>query len=139
MATSTDLPAGNIVHGLKNFSHNPDLSEIDITLEMQNGAKLTLRMNQNALQKAASGLTETALFLQSRRSTTTGHIAILALEMKEASVAAAAGGGCIMLRLKGTNGIEYHFSLPVAVAANLRPELRQAVQSAEKQTKATRQ
>jgi hypothetical protein len=139
MATSNDLPPGNVLMGLKSFGHSPDFSEADIQFQMQGNNSLTLRMSQEVLRNTASGLTETLLFLQSHARTTTGHIAVLSLEMVEASVVAAAGGGKILLRLKGTNGIEYYFSLPVALAAQLRPELRQAVQSAEAQTQATRQ
>jgi hypothetical protein len=139
MAIDTDLPPGNIVRGLKSFGHSPDLSEIDFRFEMQNGAGLTLRMDQNVLATTASSLTETAAYLQSRIPTTTGHHAIVALEMTEASAVAPAGGGTVMLRLKGINGIEYNFAVPVEVAGKLRPQLREAVQSAERQTKQTRQ
>jgi len=98
---------------------------------MQIGVGLTLRMDQNVLQKTTSGLTETLLFLQSRRPTRTGHTAILSLEMTAASIVSAAGGGRVLLRLKGTNGIEYNFALPVAIAADLQPQLQQAIVSAE--------
>lgn len=92
MATSSDLPPGNVLVGLQSFGASPDFSEADIKFQMQGNNSLTLRMNQDVLRNTASGLTETLLFLQSRARTTTGHIAVLALEMTEASVSAAAAG-----------------------------------------------
>lgn len=139
MAKSTDLPPGNVVIGIGNVGFSPDFSEADVQFKCQGNEGITLRMNQNVLRNVASASTETLLYLQSRARTTTGHIAVLVLEMNEASVSAAAGGGKVLIRLKGANGIDYNFSIPVALAAELRPQLRQAVQSAEQQANATRQ
>jgi hypothetical protein len=139
MVNSFDLPPGNVICGLKKFSPSPDFSEADITFQMQGGAGLTVRMRKDVLNNTASALAETALFLETRTRTATGHTAVLALEMAEASVSAAAGGGKVLIRLKGANGIDYNFSIPAALAAELRPQLRQATQSAEQQAKETRQ
>ena len=139
MATSTDLPPGNVVTKLVKFGHSPDFSEGDFTFQMGAGnSTLTLRMSKDVLRNTASGLTEASLFLQTRARTTPGHTAVLLLEMTEASAVAAAIGGKVVIRLKGVNGIDYNFSVAHSVAAQLQSELSQAVKAAQ-ETNQTRQ
>ena len=139
MAQSTDLPPGNVVSKLTKFGHSPDFSEADLTFQIGGGSNtLTLRMSKDVLRDTAAGLTETSLFLQTRARTTTGHTAVLLLEMTEASAVPAAIGGKVVIRLKGRNGIDYNFSVDRDVAAQLQSQLSQAVKAAQ-ETNQTRQ
>jgi hypothetical protein len=138
MATSTDLPPGNIVSRFLRATLAPDLSSVDLQLLLRSGP-FTLRLSTESLEQITSKLSEINLHLQSRSATSTGHLAVHASEAVDVTAGAPAGGGKVILSIKGSNNVVNHFALPVAVAARFRPELRQAVQSAERQGKQTRQ
>jgi hypothetical protein len=139
MATNADLPPGNVVASLTGASFAEDFSFVDVRFAMQGNAGLTLRMSPLVLSQITSKLNEFLLFIQSRTLTKGDHFAVHASEAADVTAGAAAGGGKVILSIKGTNNVVNNFSLPVAIAARFRPELRQAVQSAEQQNKQTRQ
>jgi hypothetical protein len=139
MAASTDLPAENVVTKLTSGSFAEDFSFVDIKLEIKQGGTLSLRMNPADFSQITSKLSELLAFIQSRTLTKGDHFAVHASEAVDLTAGAAAGGSKIILSIKGTNSVVNHFAVPVAVAARFRPELRQAVQSAERQSKQTRQ
>jgi hypothetical protein len=139
MTTSADLPSQNVVVGLTGASFAEDFSFVDVRFAMEQNAGLTLRMTPSNLSQVTSKLNEFLSFIQSRTLTKGDHFAVHASEAVDVTAGAAAGGGKVILSIKGTNNVVSNFALPVAIVARFRPELRQAVQSAERQSKQTRQ
>ena len=138
MAMSTDLPPGNIVSRMVSAEIGTDLSYADLKMLLSSGA-LTLRFPSAVLSQVTSKLSEINLYLESRSATQTGHLAIHASDVLDVTVGAPAGGNRVILSVKGVNNVAYHFAMPLEVASRLRLELRRAVQSAEQQSKQTRQ
>jgi hypothetical protein len=116
-----------------------DLSFVNIEFETEDGGKVGFRMLPMDADQIAGKLSEFVLFIRSRTLTKGDHLAVHASEAADLTAGAAAGGDKVILSVKGNNGIVNHFAVPIEVAARFRPELRQAVQSAEKQRKQTRQ
>jgi hypothetical protein len=114
MATSTDLPPGNVATGVKGFNVGPDLSFVDVSFALQGNPGITLRMNQAVLGQAAHKLGEILTFLQSRTPTSTGHFAIHASEAATMAFQAPAGGDRVIVQITCANGMIHNFALSAA-------------------------
>jgi hypothetical protein len=135
---TADKPRYSITK-LSTASVAADLTFVDLEFETDDGHKVVFQMRPINADEIVSKLSEFIFFIRTQTLAKGDHFAVHASEAVDVTASAAAGGDKVILAVKGSNGLLNHFALPVDVATRFRPELRQAVQSAEKQRRQTRQ
>ena len=124
---------------LSRASFAEDFSSVEVEFELADGTPLQFKLKPASLSQITSKLSEFLTFIQTQGLSIGDHFEVHASEVEDVTAVAAAGGSKVILSIKGTNGVINHFALPVSAAAQFRSELKQAVRSAEKQSKQTRQ
>jgi len=76
---------------------------------------------------------------RNRRLAKGDHLVIHPVPVVAATFEPAVGGAKVILSLRAENGVVYDFSLENDEAQNLRPQLRKAIESAQKQKSQPRQ
>jgi hypothetical protein len=121
------------VASMPRASYAEDGSEIQMEFQADDNRRITLAFEPNALDLFVSRTMQIVNHARNQKLSIGDHFAIQASEVVAALAQAPAGGGKVILALRGTNGILQHFALTPNEADSLRPQLHQAAKSARTQ------
>ncbi len=113
---------------------SPDASEIQLEFEGVDGDKIKLSFDSDKFEELSTQAIQLFTLARNQNIAIGDHLAIQAVEVVDTSAEAPAGGGKVILGLRGDTGIVYSFSILPGKADRLRKSLYDAARSARKQT-----
>jgi hypothetical protein len=126
------------VAGMPRASLYDDGSGVELEFQTTSGP-VTLVFAPEALERFASRAVDLVRSAQNHRHAKSGHAVLHASEVTAVRVGAPVDGGRVLLTVRGTNGIDLHFAIPIPLAEQLKPDLWKAVSDATARARATRQ
>jgi len=116
-----------------------DGSLIEIGFLGENGEDVLLSFAGDELDKFIGHVAQLVFQARNQMHAKFGLQGVQALRVAKAAAGSATGGDKVILSLRASRGLPYHFALSPEESANLRPQMRKAEQSAKEQASRTRQ
>jgi hypothetical protein len=111
-----------------------DGSWLQMRFNLSAGAPVTLRFQTEQIESFIGKASQMVNQARSRRSTTSGHLAIQPVAVEAAAAQSPVGGGRVVLSLRAANGVPYHFAIHEEESRSLRIQMEAAEESSRAQS-----